>query len=350
MTGQVVLIEGREPQREIGEYKHLVDFCREANYFSHWDYLTMIQRVTKGKIVLFLAYDKDELIGALPAIMKEGKYGRVINSLPFYGSNPGLIVSSGEHIGVKNFLMNMFWYVTEPFLSATLIESPMERNRGIYDNYPPTFIDSRVSLYNVFPNDPSELMNGYHPKTRNLVRKAEKAGVIVTLEKKYKKAIKQIEDIHVENMQSIGALPKPGVFFDWLENDCNFFNIRVYTAKLNKEIIAGLILFVHNDIAEYYMPAIKAEWRHVAPLNLIIHRAMIDCMVHHVKYWNWGGTTLPSQAGVYHFKKRFGAQESIYRYFIRVQGDVVKYSREQLAEEYPHFYVVPYCALEGGSA
>ena len=348
MIGKIIEINDQSCQ-EVQDYKHLVDCCRTANYFAHWDYLTMIQKVTGGNIILFLVYDDDDkLIGALPAITKNGKYGKVINSLPFYGSNPGLIALENRSAGIKNFLINMFWSISESYLSSVLIESFMEPHKEIYNNYPCTFFDSRISLYNVLPDNPVELINMYHSKTRNLVRKAEKAGVIVTLEKKYKKAIKQIEDIHVENMQSIGASPKPGKFFDWLEKGCDFSNIRVYTAKFNREVIAGLILFIHNITADYYMPAIKPEWRHIAPLNLVIYRAMTDCITHYVKYWNWGGTTLPGQDGVYHFKKRFGAQESIYRYFIRTSNNITQYSKQQLSEEYPYFYVIPYSALQQG--
>ncbi len=346
MFGEMLIVDDVDRCAEkIEHYKRLCLISQDANYFAHWDYLCMISQVTGGRIALFLTYEDDELTGALPAIIKDGKYGKVMNSLPFFGSNPGAMTAEQFAPMTKKALLNMFWRASEDCLSAVLVE-PAIKGGEIYGAHPCDYMDSRVSLYNILPDAPEDILPMYHPKTRNLVKKAERSGIRVTREKRYKKMVSAIEDIHVDNMQSIGAPQKPGRFFDWLENGCNAENIRLYTAKLNRKVIAGLILFVHNDTAEYYMPVASVEWRYLAPLNLVIYQAMVDCVIEGIKYWNWGGTTLPTQSGVYHFKKRFGAEESIYRYFIKVQSIIHWYDVAKLQEEYPFFYIIPYSALQ----
>ncbi len=349
MIAQVVTINNYlQSENVIKEYTDFINFAPSSNYFARYDYLQMISDVTKGRIILFIVKDDDNnnIIAALPAIETTGKWGKVINSLPFYGSNPGII---SENSKAKYFLLNVFWEVTASYFSVTLVESAFEKDKQIYDNHFCSFIDSRISLVTHLVKDPMDI---YHPKTKNLVKKASKAGVIVDFEHNNPadlKIIKIIEDIHVENMQGINVSPKPGIFFDWLEQKYQEGDktLKVYVARYKDEIIAGLILLVHNQIAEYFMPVIKTEFRNLAPLNLVIYKAMKEMISQGVTLWNWGGTKLPGQEGVYHFKKRFGAGESIYRYFVRTNSKIMggRYTKQAILEEYPYFYIVPFDVL-----
>jgi len=346
-------------QQDKEMYSDFINHSPDSSYFSRYEYLELIAAITGGKIVIFFAMqDDNEVIGVLPAIVKNGKWGAVVNSLPFYGSNPGIVVkkennwSIGAFREVKKFLLDAFWQ-TPGFFSATLIEPPFEKDGDLYDQHSATFMDHRTGLITFLPSSQSEILDLYHSKTRNLVRKAEKAGVKVIsnhlLPEVKSDLISIIEMIHVENMQAIGAPDKPGKFFDWIEQKYRAGDqaIKIYTGIHKKEIIAGLIVLVHNQTAEYFMPIIKTQYRNLAPLNIVIYHAMKELVAQGITKWNWGGTKLPGQEGVYHFKKRFGASECIYRYFIRTSSKITggSYTRQAILEEYPYFYIVPFDAL-----
>jgi len=54
-----------------------------------------------------------------------------------------------------------------------------------------------------------------------------------------------------------------------------------------------------------------------------------------------------TQEGVYRFKKRWGTEDKPYFYCTRVWDEKIMHcTKEQLLEEYPHFYVLPFANLK----
>ena len=63
-------------------------------------------------------------------------------------------------------------------------------------------------------------------------------------------------------------------------------------------------------------------------------------------YWNWGGTWR-TQEGEYRFKRKWGAEDHSYRYFVWLRDrSILKRSPTEIVQAYPGFYVVPFDALE----
>ena len=62
--------------------------------------------------------------------------------------------------------------------------------------------------------------------------------------------------------------------------------------------------------------------------------------------WNWGGTW-KNQDGVYNFKKKWGAEDHIYKYYINYAAKNVKnkINRDILSKDYPFFYTIPFSEL-----
>ena len=120
---------------------------------------------------------------------------------------------------------------------------------------------------------------------------------------------------------------------------------NLYLAYYDGKPVAGLLLFYFNKTVEYFTPVIKAEYRNIQPLSLLIYEAMEDSLMQGYRYWNWGGTWV-TQDGVYRFKKRWGTQDHPYYYYTRVYNDsMFRLSKEELLKEYPDFYVVPFDKL-----
>ena len=241
-------------------------------------------------------------------------------------------------------LIEVFWRATSVFFSATLIEKPFDPFSSVYHEEGSVFQSSRIGLMTKIFDDEKMLKDSFHSKTRNMIRKAKKSNIETYI---HLNSIDEIQKIHKENMEAIGAPVKPDSFFDWLKTIPK--GIECYNALYEGEIIAGLILLRQKSTVEYFMPVIKKEFRSFAPLDLLIFKAMKDQARSGVLYWNWGGTTLPGQEGVYRFKKRFGARESNYYYHTRTSAETLKkLGAADLKKEYPYYFVVPFDQLPAG--
>ncbi|MGE5329818.1 MAG: peptidoglycan bridge formation glycyltransferase FemA/FemB family protein [Deltaproteobacteria bacterium] len=300
-----------------------------------------------------MALDEDDkVLGILPSFLKDnGNFGAVLNSLPFYGSNGGVIEYEGNEL-VKEQLINAFYALAEGknCVSATIITSPFEENINFYDEKVCfTFKDNRVGQLTKLPTYTEEiendLFNIYHYKTRNTIRKAKKEKVRVSSD--YSDDILRfLMSVHSNNMLKIGGIEKPKNFFELISQV--FYgekDFKIYTAYLENKPIAALLVFYFNKTVEYYTPVIEEDYRNKQGLSLCIFEAMKDAIGRGYEWWNWGGTWT-SQNGVYDFKKRWGTQDREYFYYTRIFNDkIMNLSKETLLKEYPFFYVLPFGRL-----
>ncbi len=346
-----------------GEYTQLLLRDERSLFYSSLKFRELLRQITGTTDNYLIALDSDKIVGILPTFLKvNDKYGNILNSLPWYGSNPGIVVDSSypDRQQIKISLLNAFQDLAqeEKVVTSTIITRPFEIDQEIYQKYTRyNFLDSRTGMMTRLPefndNIDANLMSIIHSKTRNLIRKAQKSGVKLYHDDS-KETLHLLADIHRQNMEDISAPPKGPDFFETLSNECIYDkDYRIYVAELDGIKIAALLLMYFSQTVEYFTPAIVVEYRNYQPLNLLIFSAMKDAAQRGFRYWNWGGTTLPSQEGVYHFKKRWGSEECTYYYYVHSYGNVdrlLSLSKETILKEYPYFYVIPFSALkdEGG--
>ena len=99
----------------------------EGLLYASPKYLELLERFLDAEVRGWLAIDDaGEIVGALPAILKRHEPGgAVLNSLPFYGSNGGVIEHAGDR-AVRGALLDAFAAEAEGCVSSTLITSPFE--------------------------------------------------------------------------------------------------------------------------------------------------------------------------------------------------------------------------------
>ena len=316
----------------------------ETLLYQSWRYQSLLIGLLGCRQQGLLALDgSGNPLAALPLMAMDGPLGTVLNSLPFYGSNGGLI---GEDPVARTELIAAYTRMVQaPGMAvSTIIENPL--SPGGEDEFVHDLIDERIGQLTPLPhggNEEAALMQSFHYKTRNMVRKAEKLGVEVVIDNG---AMPFLVGVHEENMREIGGLAKPRHFFDALPK---YFrpgeDYRIYVARLAGEPVAAVLVFFYNRTVEYYTPVVRKEHRASQALSAVIFRAMYDAAACGFAWWNWGGTWL-SQDGVYRFKSRWGTQDIRYRYFTSVHNPaVLKASRAELLEAYPSFFTVPFSAL-----
>jgi hypothetical protein len=312
--------------------------------YQSWRYQSLLIDMLGCRQQGLLALDEhDNVLAALPLMAMDGPFGTVLNSLPFYGSNGALV---GEDLDARAELMTAYrGMVQMPGMAAsTLIENPLAP--GGADGLAHDLTDERIGQLTPLPpagDKEAALMQSFHYKTRNMIRKAEKLGVEVAVDND---AMSFLVAVHEENMREIGGLAKSRQFFDALPQ---YFrpgqDYRLYVARLKGEPVAAALVFFYNRTAEYYTPVVRKEYRDSQALSAAIFRAMCDAAAQRYAWWNWGGTWL-SQDGVYRFKSRWGTQDLPYRYFTSVHNPaILKASRTELLAAYPSFFTVPFSAL-----
>lgn len=288
--------------------------------------------------------EKEEVCGILPLVQKEGPLGKVLNSLAFYGSNGGILASCDE---ASNLLIEKYMELvnTGEFVSSTLIENPLDKNYP-YNRLSVDEFDFRIGqLTNIHGNfvNLEDLMLRFDSKTRNIIRKAVKSEVHISIEND---KFEFLMRTHFANMEAIGGLAKEKTFFEnvpiYFEAGVDF---NIYVARVGDELVAATLVFYFGKVVEYYTPVIVKEYRPLQPLSYIIVKAMYDASKLGYEWWNWGGTW-QSQGGVYDFKSKWGTIDINYNYYITLK-DKKLYSvkKEDLLTYYGGFYVLPFTKL-----
>lgn len=306
------------------------------------------------------AFRGGELVGALPAfVQRNPRLGNVLNSLPFFGSNGGVVVSPQvtDSLEVKRGLMDAFHQVAreESVVTSTIISNPLNSEPEFYDRFcEATLHDERIGQITPLPDLEPEgtladrLLNLFHRKTRNHIRKAEKSGLVVD-RTDTADAFGALERLHRQGMEAIGGRVKSPRVFELLQSEFTCpEDYTVYVALHEGQIAAALFVFFFHRTADYFVPATDADFRPLQPMSLLVFEAMQDAIRRGCRYWNWGGTWL-SQKGVYDFKSRWGTCDYPYRYYVREYEGADRLrscTQGLLRSEYPDFYVVPFHVLE----
>jgi hypothetical protein len=289
-----------------------------------------------------VAREAGEICGVLP-LMWSGEREGIFNSLPFFGSHGGPVAASPEAEEALTEAWNQRAGGAGT-LAATMVANPF------LDHDPPEpgydLIDERISQVTPIPPNAGEdqILKLIDSSARRNVRKAERLGVEVAIDHG---ALPELHRLHRENMEAIGGVAKDEGFFEAVPRHLRpGEEFDLWVARLGGEVVSALLLLHFNEVTEYFTPATAHEHRSDQPLAAILVRAMSAAAQRGQRLWNWGGTW-GTQDGVYRFKRKWGAEEGRYRYFIRLNDrGLLQASPAQLRERFPHFYVVPFSALQ----
>lgn len=307
-----------------------------------------------------VALEGDTVVGAIPAFVKRNpRHGNVVNSLPFVGSNGGVMVDAAavEYEPTFRALLAGFHELCASVdaVSSTIVNRPIDPDDALYDALAEvTATDERIGQVTTLPATAegatdeeidAAVMLHIHSKTRNVVRKAMVSGVTVRHDGELE-TMRWLAEAHAEGARMIGAPAKPWSVFEAIREHFRYDDdYRVYVAEKDGERIGGLLVFYVNHVAEYFTPVTIAEHRIFQPQSLLCFRAMREARRRACTHWNWGGTA-KSQTGVYDFKSRWGTSDLRYRYFVRERRSSLRaLSPQTLLEEYPYFFTVPFSVL-----
>jgi hypothetical protein len=296
-------------------------------------YRRYLLAVAGGECRSLVAFRGGAVAGVLPLMIKDGPFGPVLNSLPFFGSNGGVLASGAD---AEAALIAGYDREAAAASAATWIAHPfMDTATPRHD-----LTDERIAQWTVLPAD--GLPAGVEASARRNLQKAQAAGVTV---RESPDAVPFLEATHRANLSAIGGRAKPDVFFSRLSVMTYGRDWRLHVAEQGGTPLAALLTFEAVKTVEYVMPVIVESARALQPTSVILAAAMADAARRGFTRWNWGGTWL-TQEGVYRFKKKWGADERRYRYYIRLNdASLRRRTAAELSAGYPWYFTLPYDQL-----
>jgi CelD/BcsL family acetyltransferase involved in cellulose biosynthesis len=331
-------------------YDAFVRTQAEALLYHSLGYRDLLLRHLGCRPHYVLALEGAEIGGVMPLMWTEAGGSRVWNSLPYYGSNGGVVASSRKARAA--LLATYRALVTSDATLAGMVASNPFADGG--DLAPVHNItDSRISQATPLPftGDPAEeIAARIDGSARRNVRKAQREGVTVEVDPGEMRALARI---HRDNIESIGGLAKETSFFEDVQAVFEAGrDYDLWVARRDGAVVAALLVLYWGETAEYFTPAVEHDARPFQPLAAILLEAMTHSARRGVRRWNWGGTW-ETQTGVYRFKRKWGAVDRAYTYYVQLNDlSVLNWPRERFGELFPHFFVVPFSELqlEGASA
>lgn len=353
MTIQVELLLPKDEE----EYEATLKTDEHALLYGSIKYRNLLRRVVNGEDYYLLAKEGGQTKGVFPTFLKRNpKYGNILNSLPFYGSNGGPICSPDmrNKEEIKRTLLNAFHDLAreKEAILSTFITSPFDNDTGIYEKFASyDYRDARIGQICTLPSADSDLdsalMSMFHPPRRRNIRKAYKQNVRCR-HSKSTNDLRFLADVHKQNIEAVGGLAKGWEFFQLIpeifEYDTDY---RVYIAELDNKPISALLLFYYHRTVEYFTPATAVEYRTLQPSSLLVFEAMKDAARRGFRYWNFGGTWL-GQTELHRYKKRWGAEDFSYSYYTKAYRDISpikSLGKGGILQEYPYFYTIPFSEL-----
>lgn len=330
--------------------EHLDQFARRDSFAADLIYYTpeygSFLESFLGARCLYLSKVERECSALLPIAVKSGPLGTIANALPFFGSPGSPATKGGSAVGSGDLLCAVEELaIKNSWESITVVENPLEPisehdlNRLTHLRV----VDSRISqvthLVGSIPSSLEELLQRFHVKTRNAVRKGASTKQVV---------VETTENLHWEflirehqaRIQSLGGIAKTPKSFHLLREHLGD-RVRLHCGFVGKKITSALVTLKHEETVEYFTPVVAPEFRQDQVLSHLIAEVMLSEFQSGTQVWNWGGTW-NSQDGVRRFKNRFGATERVYRYLHWNSGVFESASREALSAHYPYWYVVKY--------
>ena len=341
-------------------YTDMLHNCREAMFNHSIPYRNLLSDFLAGKPYYIIAIEGDEVVGAIPAFLKENtRYGNILNSLPFFGSHGGVLVRSNsddnKKARIKELLLNGFNALAKEkdCLLSTIVTSPLDLDISFYeDNLPHKFKDKRVAQIAEFRNDVDDaereiMYRLIEPSNRRAIRRPLKHGVTLELSRDFG----PLFEMHKENISSKEGNVKPMSFFQKVHDLIGEKDYDLMYARKEEIIIAGLLVFFFKDMVEYFTPALRYEYSIEQGGTFLIYEGMKKAITNGYKYWNFGGTS-ESQQSLHRFKERWGTRDYPYYYYIvqhRNIDHILQMKPQDIMEEYKWFYVLPFSELRNKS-
>lgn len=274
----------------------------------------------------FLLYYEGQGLRAIYVYMKrhtaiEGEY----DSVTPYGYGGVLFEGDTSEANLK-----AFWKAYLDEMAKEHIVDNFVRYHPVLKNAVPMKpISNVIDLGKTIAMDlssPELIWENIHSKNRNMIRKAEKNGIVIE-HGQGMELFDQFIEIYNATMDKDHAeeyyyFKCP--FYESIHNDLRN-NYEMFYAKLEDKIIAMSIMIFANGRMNYHLSGSDIEYRNLAPSNLLLYKAALWGCEQGFKTFHLGGGIGSGEDNLYKFKAAFN-KNSDYQFSIGKQiFDQAKY-------------------------
>ena len=155
-------------------------------------------------------------------------------------------------------------------------------------------------------SSPEVVWDNIHSKNRNMIRKAEKNGIIIEHGKGMDLFDRFIEIYNAtmdkDHAEAYYYFKRP--FYESIHNDLQD-NYELFYAKLEDKIIAMSIMIFANGRLNYHLSGSDIEYRNLAPSNLLLYKTALWGCEHGFRTFHLGGGVGSGEDNLYKFKAAF---------------------------------------------
>ena len=308
-------------------------------------YRDLLVEAGAGKPVYLGARLHGDLVGFLPAFVRESSAGIVYSSLPYFGPNAGVLCGDHElraeiHAVLLRALLERA--DQDAALSCSIYTPFMFDRFDLYDTALPgaTVVNKFTLHLDVTTFTPSKGI-AYD------LRRTKQLGVEVSKDI----TAQRVEDFYLlyeQNCRDYGIpLKSKRCVESLLREDILGQHTDIYFAFHREKLVAGLLMIWSPLTASYYIPCTLAGARALQPSTLLIDQAVQDARARGIQLWNWESS--PSrESGVYQFKKKWGSIEGTYRIYLQTFRPHETFrclGREGILRHFPFYFVYSFNQL-----
>ena len=273
-------------------------FNQPQSFFYHDFRWQKIAKQLGFKPQYFIAREKGKLTGLLPLFIKKGLLGGTrLVSLPFGEAGP-LGETKIQRQLIDEALtsakrLNANLEIISPQKIAHLPKGLVQRSE--YSYY---ILETDLSYQKIFEKS-------FHKKTRNMIRKADKAGIRATSGSI--NDLGEFYDLYLKTMRKLGALPFP---YDVFIKTWDSFSkeTKLLRAVFKRETIGFLWIFEWNKAVWIWANATEEKYLPLGVNYALYSEAVkLACKDKQIEQVNFGGSEPDSSQEF--FKLRWGAGE-----------------------------------------
>lgn len=277
-----------------------------ANYDVYYlsGYVKAFQIHGDGEPQLFY-YNENGLRGIYVYMKRKTAIEGVYDSITPYGYG-GFLLEGNDSSENMNALWNAY---VDKMKSENIVDNFVRYHPVLANAVPMKTCSDVIDLGKTVSMDLTSeevIWKNIHSKNRNMIRKAEKNGIVI----KHGQGLELFDDfikIYNATMDKDNAEPyyyfKPE-FYKSIHEDLKD-NYEMFWAEYDGKIIAMSIMLYANGRLNYHLSGSDLQYRNLAPSNILLYKAAMWGMEKGMKTFHLGGGVGSGEDNLYKFKIAF---------------------------------------------
>ena len=247
-----------------------------------------------------------------------------------YGYN-GIVTSSKDEGFLARFHEAFDQYCQEQHVVAEFSRfHPLLDNQTMASPPMQTFYSRKTVKLNLLLSEDEIWMNQFSSKNRNVIRKAEKEGVIIVESQDYD-FFREMYDQTMRNVNAEGFYFFPPKYYDTFKETFGD-NLTLCFAMYEGKPIAGSMFMYSKDYAHYHLSGRDKNFYKIAANNAILWYGIKKAKARGCKWFHFGGGTTGAEDDLLlHFKQNFSKENGEFWIGKRVHNQAVY---DQIVEQW----------------